>query len=277
MITRRRFLVEVAVGVGVTALGSRAWGSMPPPPPALDEILGESPAITALRDSMRRLLGSLGTERRPPPVVIVGETGSGKGLVASVLHRAGPRAAGPFVPVRVPAIPDFLLESELFGFAPRPCPEATRGRPGLIQVAHHGVLLLEYMSFTPERVRLNVLQTIERGAVRRMDATRDEPADIWLITSEDGPDVCRPPGAIVLTIPPLRERGDDVLLLADHFLHRYSRDYQIPEKTLSRSARAALRSHCWPGNVRELACVMEQAMLLAGERIEPIDLGLPTV
>ena len=269
LITRRQLLAGASVVLGAAAVGFPAGASTPirtpvvPAPSPLDRILGESHAIATMRDSARRILSGAARGGRLPPVLLAGETGSGKGLVADAMHRARLHGVGAFIPLCVSAIPESLLESELFGSWPEALPREVRAHPGLIRAAHHGTLYLDEMELLTERLRIKVLESLDEGA------------DIWLVASSfRDVDVFRPRRGVVLTVPPLRERDDDVLLLADHYLARFCRDYQVPTKALSRNARAALRRHKWPGNVRELMNCVERAILLAGPQIEPEDLGL---
>ena len=268
-VTRRTFLVGASSALGLAVIRTPAWAGVPRSP--FDSILGESPAIAALRDSARELLGRLAGRRALPPVLIVGETGSGKGLLGEVLHRAGPRRGKPFIPVHAAAIPETLLESEFLGWEAPALGRAGTARPGLLRAAHEGTVLLAEVDLLPPDFAITLLETIRSGTVRRVNGARDEPADIWLVTTLScDVDVLAPLRRVVLEMPPLRERGDDVLLLAEHYLARYSRDYGRPAPTLSRRARAALRAYQWPGNVRELMNVMERVVILPEDRIEDL-------
>lgn len=240
---------------------------------ALAELIGTSPALGAVRDRIRRLITHQADSRRPPAILIQGETGTGKGLVAHGIHRAGPRARGPFVDVNCAAIPETLLEAEMFGFQPGAFTDARHGKPGLFQLAHRGVLFLDEVGLLPERLQGKLLNALEERAVRRLGGTRSEPADVWVIaaTSENlrvatqarrfREDLYHRLAVATLELPPLRERGEDILLLAEHFLRRTCDEYGLPPKTLSGDAREALLRHRWPGNVRELANVLERAVL----------------
>jgi DNA-binding NtrC family response regulator len=251
-------------------------------------LLGESPALVAVRAQVSRLL-----ERRTPaggrlpPVVILGETGTGKGLLASEMHRAGPRAAHPFIDLNCAAIPETLLEAELFGFERGAFTDARQPKAGLLQAAHRGTLFLDEVGLLPESAQAKLLKALEERAVRRLGSTRSEPVDVWLIaaTSEDlegavrarrfREDLYHRLAVITLRLPPLRERGDDVLLLAEHFLARTCADYGLAGKGLGADARAALRAHGWPGNVRELGNVIERVALLSdGTTVDAAMLGL---
>ena len=235
----------------------------------LDDFLGESPAATALRDSVRRLLGRLAGQQVLPPVRLVGEAGAGKDLLADVLHRAGPRNGKPFVNVRVSAIPATLLEPELLGWEDPARERGGWGHSGFIRAAHQGTLAMSEFDLV-DHLGGMLAEILRRGTVRRVNGACDEPADVWLIgTTHRELDVAAPLRPVVLRVPPLRERGDDVLLLAEHYLARFARDHQRPARTLSRRERVALRAYYWPGNVRQLMQHMESAVVVPERRIDP--------
>src|SRR5712692_7864530 len=151
----------------------------------LAELVGESPAIEAVRDQVRRLLTPRETGRRLPSILIHGETGTGKGLVARTIHRAGPRADGPFVDVNCAAIPETLLEAELFGFERGAFTDARRAKAGLFQAAHRGTIFLDEISLLPEALQAKLLKVIEEHSVRRLGATQNEPVDAWVISASN--------------------------------------------------------------------------------------------
>jgi DNA-binding NtrC family response regulator/tetratricopeptide (TPR) repeat protein len=240
----------------------------------LDQLLGESPAMEAVRTQIRRLLARPPGGRRLPAVLIGGPTGSGKGLVAHILHQSSPRARGPFVDVNCAAIPEQLLEAELFGFERGAFTDARQAKPGLFQTAHHGTLFLDEIGLLPEALQAKLLKALEEGAVRRLGSTRSEAADVWVISATNADlqaairarrfreDLYHRLAVIMVTLPSLRERGRDVLRLADAFLARACGDYGLPPRTLNVDARARLLAHPWPGNIRELSNVMERVALL---------------
>src|SRR5262249_9285902 len=151
------------------------------------DLIGESHVMADVRQTLQRLLERQAQARRPVPILLLGETGVGKSLVASVLHRAGPRAAGPFVGVNCAAIPGSLLEAELFGFERGAFTDAKQAKPGLLQEAHGGTLFLDEVGLLPEESQAKLLKVLEEGTVRRLGGTRSQPVDAWIIaaTSEN--------------------------------------------------------------------------------------------
>src|SRR5262250_2927312 len=148
-------------------------------------LVGESPAIAAIRDRIARLVARASDVRRLPPVLIQGETGTGKGLVAQALHRAGPRAAGPFVDVNCAAIPESLLEAEMFGFERGAFTDARQAKRGLFQTAHQGTIFLDEIGLLPADLQAKFLKVVEDRKVRRLGATRDETVDVWIIAASN--------------------------------------------------------------------------------------------
>jgi DNA-binding NtrC family response regulator/predicted ATPase len=254
----------------------------------LSDLIGESPGIAAIRDRIGRLLSRATEVRRLPPVLLQGETGTGKGLVARALHRAGPRAHGPFVDVNCAAIPETLLEAEMFGFERGAFTDARQAKRGLFQTAHRGTLFLDEVGLLPEAMQAKLLTVLEERTVRRLGATQTEPIDVWIIAATNADlqaatrggrfreDLYHRLAVLTLTLPPLRERGRDVLILAEHLLGRACADYGLPPKRLGPDAEAALQAYRWPGNIRELANTMERAALLGDAPVVTAEmLGLP--
>jgi transcriptional regulator with AAA-type ATPase domain/tetratricopeptide (TPR) repeat protein len=242
---------------------------------ALAELLGESPAISVIRRKLRHLLEAQPTGRRLPAILLQGETGTGKGLVARLIHRTGPRKGGPFVDINCPGIPETLLEAELFGFERGAFTDARRAKPGLLHTAQRGTMFLDEVGLLPESAQAKLLTVIEERVVRRLGSTRPEAVDVCFISATNidlqaalrarrfREDLYHRLAVITFDLPPLRERGRDVLLLAERFLDRTCVDYGLPPKTLGEEAQARLLAYRWPGNVRELANVMERAALFA--------------
>ena len=253
----------------------------------LGDLIGDSPGIRAVRETVARLLTHQQDVRRLPSILIEGETGAGKGLLARMIHQAGPRPHGPFIDVNCAAIPDNLLESEMFGFERGAFTDARRSKAGLFQAAHGGTIFLDEVGLLPEALQAKLLKVLEERKVRRLGATRDEPIDVWVLTATNEDlrvsmrdrrfreDLYHRLAILTVTLPPLRERGGDITTLAEHFLERTCAEYGIPRKPLTADARAALLTHPWPGNVRELSNVIERAVLLApGGELTAAELGL---
>ncbi|TMB53350.1 MAG: hypothetical protein E6J50_00675 [Chloroflexi bacterium] len=240
---------------------------------SLPELLGQSPAITALREQVTRLLQRPGG-RRAPSTLIQGETGTGKGLLARAMHRASPRRDGPFVDLNCAAIPETLLEAELFGYERGAFTDARQAKAGLFQLAHGGTIFLDEIALLPESLQGKLLKVIEEKTVRRLGSTRSEPVDVWVVAASSTDlvsatrdrrfreDLYHRLAVLTLSLPPLRERGHDVFLLAEHFLQRACREYGLPAKSLDAEARGALLGYDWPGNIRELANALERVALL---------------
>jgi two-component system response regulator AtoC len=256
-------------------------------PADLIGLIGESPDIVGLRETIRRLLPRLADTSRPPPVLIQGETGTGKGLLARAIHRASPRRDGPFVDVNCAAIPETMLEAELFGFERGAFTDARQAKEGLFQAAHRGSLFLDELGLLPWVLQGKLLTVLEDRVVRRLGSTRSEPVDVWILaaTSSDLGAAMRAGrfhdalyhrlSVLTLRLPPLRERGADIVLLAEHFLARACRDHGLPPRQLHDRARASLLGYPWPGNVRELANVIERVALLTdGSLVTAEMLGL---
>ena len=254
----------------------------------LADLLGESPAIAALREQVRRLLHHEAPARRQPPVLIRGETGTGKGLLAQAIHDASPRGGGPFIPINCAAIPGTLIEAELFGVEAGAFTDARQRKAGLFQTAHRGTLFLDEVGALAHNLQAKLLTAIEDRVVRRVGGVRGEAVDVWVLSATSAdleaamaaedfrPDLYHRLATISLWLPPLRERGGDVLQLAGEFLARACGDYGRPRKTLTPEAHAAIAGYRWPGNVRELANVMERVALMTDSPVvDPADLALP--
>src|SRR5216117_1626402 len=154
---------------------------------ALVGLIGDSPALVTVRAQVEQLLRRQSKAHRLPPVLILGETGTGKGLLAKAIHEAGPRAAGPFIGVNCAAIPETLLEAELFGFERGAFTDARQAKPGLFQTANRGTIFLDEIGLLPESLQTKLLTVLEDRAVRRLGSTRTEAVDVLIIsaTNED--------------------------------------------------------------------------------------------
>ena len=239
-------------------------------------LVGSSPAMRAVH----KLIGMAAAS--PATVLVTGETGTGKELVARALHDHGPRAGGPFVSVNCAAIPAELLESELFGHVAGAFTGAVRAQPGRFREAHGGTLLLDEIGDMDPAMQAKILRVLQERIVTPVGG-RPEPVDVRVVaaTHRDLPalveagtfraDLYYRLHVIPIALPPLRDRADDVVSLATHFLQRANPG---APKSLSGDAADVLRQHAWPGNVRELRNAIERAAALArGPAIGPEDLA----
>jgi DNA-binding NtrC family response regulator/tetratricopeptide (TPR) repeat protein len=241
----------------------------------LASLRGDNPRIVAIRDQVAQLIARQVGARRLPPLLITGETGTGKGLLAWAIHQTGPRRTGPFVDVNCAAIPDSLLESELFGYERGAFTDARQAKPGLLHTAHGGTLFLDEIGLLPAALQGKLLGVLEDRGVRRLGGTRKEAVDIAVLAATSV-DLRRAVSerrfrqvlyhrlaVITLELPPLRRRGADVLMLAEHFLARACADYGLSPRVLLPEAQRVLTGYSWPGNVRQLANAMERVALLS--------------
>jgi two-component system response regulator PilR (NtrC family) len=236
-------------------------------------------------DKVRSMIAKV--SRSQAPVHIVGESGTGKELVARLIHESGPRAGQPFVPVNCGAIPAELVESELFGHAKGSFTGATADQEGLLRSAEGGTVLLDEIADLPLPTQVKLLRVIQERTVRPVGDTREIPVDVRFLSAThqdlgklvaDGrfrEDLYYRINVIELRVPPLRERGDDVLELADYLLARLAERNDLRKPALSDDARRMLQQHKFPGNVRELENTLERALALCeGGRIEAGDIEL---
>jgi transcriptional regulator with GAF, ATPase, and Fis domain len=243
-------------------------------------IVGESAAISALRDTVRRL-GSTDL-----PVLVLGESGTGKEVVAQSLHYGGNRAACPFVPVNCAALADSLLESELFGHERGAFTDAREMRPGKFEVADGGTLFLDEIGDMSLNGQAKLLRVLEQKVITRVGGSQPIPVDVRIVAATNAnlgeavrarkfrEDLYYRLSVVTLDLPPLRERPEDILPLAEFFLKRFAGQARRPHLQLSADARRRLQSHGWPGNIRELRNLMERlAFLTQSDRIEAEDLA----
>jgi DNA-binding NtrC family response regulator len=237
---------------------------------AFRAIVGESPAIRAVLHRASRLV-----RHAHGTALIVGETGTGKELLARAIHEAGPRRDAPFVPVNCSALPRQLIESELFGHEKGAFTDAHAAKPGLFEVADGGALFLDEIGTLPVDLQAKLLRVLEDGEIRRVGATRTRRVNVRVIaaTNENLEEAVRRGNfrqdlyfrlsVITLELPPLRQRGSDILLIARHLLAALARQHELPIPPLTPQVERALLNHSWPGNVRELKNALERALLLS--------------
>ncbi len=246
---------------------------------SVDPFTGTSPAIRALAEQAKRLTAS------SSPILIEGETGAGKGVLARWLHRNGPRADEPFVDMNCAGLSREFLETELFGHEKGAYTGAVTSKPGLLEVAHRGVVFLDEIGDLDPHVQPKLLKVLEEKRFRRLGEVRDRQVDVQLIaaTHQDlhqlveerrfRSDLYFRISTIPLRVPPLRERPEDVPVLARLLLDGFAADLGRRGTRLSPAAERALAAYSWPGNVRELRNVLERALLLCGHDVlEPADL-----
>jgi DNA-binding NtrC family response regulator len=240
----------------------------------LDAIVGDSPAMAELRDRIARIAGVEGIETLPP-VLIVGETGTGKELVARACHFCSPRRDKPFVEVNCAAIPASLLESELFGHERGAFTDARERKLGLLEAADGGTLFLDEIGEMDRGLQAKLLKVLEDGRLRRLGSVQERQVNVRIVaaTNQDlekhieagqfRADLYFRLRVLQIHVPPLRAREGDVRVLAHHFLADFAQRYRKGPLALTPAAERLLAGHDWPGNVRELRNLMEQAALLA--------------
>jgi two-component system NtrC family response regulator len=248
------------------------------------ELLGESPSMQLIFEMIRRVAAS------DVPVLITGESGTGKELVARSIHRHSSRKAGPFIAINCGAIPENLLESELFGYEKGAFTGAHRQQKGKVEYAHGGTLLLDEIGEMPLGLQVKLLRFLQDGQVERVGGRELIMVDTRILAAtnldikeaiERGrfrTDLYYRLSVIEIPVPPLRERDEDVLRLAQSFVPRFSDEVKQRVRGFSDAALDAIQAHSWPGNVRELENRIKRAVLMAaGRTIEPADLDLPGV
>jgi len=246
-------------------------------------LVGESEAMRALEDHVRSAAPSNSR------VLITGENGSGKEIVARTLHRLSHRAEQPFVDVNCAAIPEELIESELFGHRKGAFTGAIDERKGKFELADGGTLFLDEVGDMSVRTQAKVLRVLQEQTFQKVGGQQAITVDVRVIaaTNKDleaeiargtfRDDLYYRLNVIPIAVPPLRSRGNDIVLLAEHFLRRFAAETGTPRKKLSSGAASKLRAYHWPGNVRELRNVIERlAILLRGDTIEAEDVQLGT-
>ena len=247
---------------------------------SIPEFVGKSPAMRALANKIHSL------RHNESHVLIQGESGTGKELVAYAVHSSSPRASGDFVPVDCGALPETIIESELFGHEKGAFTGATEERPGKFEAANGGTLFLDEIGNTSPEFQQNILRAIEYQEIQRVGSAHPLTVDVRIITATNAnleeeisagrfrQDLYDRLRFEVIRIPPLRERPEDIPPLADHFVHQILEEVPgLEEREFSDRARAAMMHYTWPGNVRELKFAAERAACVArGPRLEVEDL-----
>ncbi len=240
------------------------------------DIIGESPAMQEVFTTINKLSCT------DANILILGENGTGKDVIAHFLYRCSPRYGKPFVTIDLGSIPEQLFESELFGFEKGAFTDAKKSKAGRMEVATNGTLFLDEIGNLSLPMQSKLLTAIEKRQINRLGSTQAVPIDVRLICATNADirqlvdegnfrqDLLYRINTIEIHIPPLRERGNDIILLAEHFLQRYARKYKKDMRGLTREAKNKLLKYAWPGNVRELQHTIERAVILGdGSLLKP--------
>ncbi len=237
-------------------------------PFAFDDLVGQSPEMRRVYDLIERVAET------DVDVLIIGETGTGKELVARSIHRRSARVSSPFVPVDCGAIPENLIESEFFGFERGAFTGANARSIGLMEYAHHGTFFLDEIAELPLLLQAKLLRALQERKVRRIGGRREIPADVRVVaaTAKDLEDQIQQAlfredlffriNVVRIDLPPLRDRGEDVRLLADDFVKRFSRDMGKTVSGIDEDVLEIFREYRWPGNVRELQNIIRRGIAL---------------
>ena len=243
------------------------------------DVIGESPGLRAVLDQARQIAALDET----PPVLITGETGTGKGLVARTIHASSPRGSRPFIEVNCTALPATLMEAELFGHERGAFTDAKESKLGLFEAAEGGFLFLDEVGDIELALQGKLLKAVEERTVRRVGGIRDRKIDVRILAATNRDleretererfrrDLYFRLAVILLRMPPLRERGEDILFLANHFLNRFRSKYGKEASRFDPRARDLLLAYPWPGNVRELSHVIERAVLWSRGPVLDVD------
>jgi len=248
------------------------------------DIIGRSAPMLAVLKTVEKVAAT------DANVLLLGENGVGKEVIARAIHRKSERAQPVFIAVDMGAVPESLFESELFGHRKGAFTGAVEDRPGRFSLANSGTLFLDEIGNIPLALQAKLLQTLQTHTVTPVGGDRNVPVDIRVISATNQPlremiatgkfreDLLYRINTVEIFIPPLRERGEDIDLLTDHFLQRYARKYRKESLTIHSDARAKLRRYAWPGNVRELQHIVERAVILCeDDRLLPTDFHLSDV
>ena len=248
---------------------------------AFEDMLGTSPAMQEVFGVIRKVATT------NAPVLILGESGTGKEMVAQAIHRRSGRSAGPFIPINCGAIPEALLESELFGHEKGAFTGAHAQRMGRIEMAHAGTLFLDEIGELPLALQVKLLRFLQEQTLERVGGRREIQVDTRVIAATNADltralregtyreDLYYRLAVVVVKLPPLRERANDILLLAQSFLQKYAAEMKRSALRFGPEALRALEQHAWPGNVRELENRVKRAVIMAeGNQVSSADLEL---
>jgi DNA-binding NtrC family response regulator len=242
---------------------------------ATGAILGDAPIMAQLREQIAKVASFPDVS-----VLVLGETGTGKELVAQAIHESTCGAERPFVAINCAAIPEALLESELFGHQSGAFTGATGSKPGLLEAARYGTLFLDEIGEMPLALQPKLLRVLESRTFRRVGSNATLPFEARVVSATNRPPSGATPsglrpdlfyrlGGLKLSLPPLRERIEDVPLLVEHFLESFAERNRVAPQSITTDAVVLLQSHAWPGNARELRCIVEHAAIVAdGARVE---------
>ena len=269
-----------AVERALEKLHLRRADKVDPPQPARPQgFLGESEAMRGVFRAIAKAASTKAT------VLITGESGTGKELVARAIHYGSSRLSAPFVPVNCGAIPEALIESELFGHSKGAFTGATEAHPGLFQTAEGGTIFLDEIGEVGQPLQVRLLRVLQEKEITMLGSNRPRKVDVRIVAASNKDllslvrrgtfreDLFFRVNVLPLEIPPLRKRGDDILLLARHFASRFARELEKPAPRFSDGALRALRTYDWPGNVRELENVVQRlVVMLETEVIDVPDL-----
>jgi two-component system, NtrC family, response regulator AtoC len=274
-----RLRVEQAIGQSRRESALRYYQKRDAESAVLGTLIGESAPMRTLKQTMQQLLEAESHLRDadPPAVLVLGETGVGKEVVARALHDSGTRRDKPFVELNCAALPAQLLESELFGHERGAFTDARERKLGLVETAEGGTLFLDEIGDMDLGLQAKLLKLLEEKTVRRLGSVREQQVSVRIVAATHRPlealvregrfraDLYYRLCVVHLQLPPLRERGEEVMVLARHFLAVHAARYGKRTPELAPEAEALLRGYPWPGNVRELRNVLEQAVLMHGQ------------
>lgn len=263
------------------AIAKKSPKSSSPEAPKNDNFLGSSPALDQL---LLRISKAAVTDAS---MMLLGESGVGKEVFARHIHESSPRSSKPFIAINMAAIPDNLIESELFGFEKGSFTDATEAKAGQFELAEGGTLFLDEIAEMPYPLQAKLLRVLQEREIRRLGASKNTKIDVRIITATNADlhekikegkfreDLYYRLNTIPIHIPPLRERREEILSIAEAALERYCAQYGFEKKSFTTSARNALENYNWPGNIRELISVVERSAILSNsESIDTEDLFL---